>query len=281
LLDVLPPKKIHDNIFLSPGIALIAMTFLAYLPGWIIETDLWVRIQAAKSDKEGRKGVLIASFNSFIFVGIMPLITGLTSLLLFPVTNGQIPEQLKDGALIFTVMMQNYAPLWLNLILSVGLIAAAMSTIDTCGNIVALSFSRDLIEPAVAGKLNSSQLQKTARFSSVLAIFIAYIYALFTDSLWDIFYLSSGILTTTVFIPVMASFIKTTRPGEVNAAIITGIISTFVFYFLEQNGNLSEWQPDMINQTGLGYIVWAFLSALILFSTVFILRRFKLVSINQ
>lgn len=268
LNNLKPPKAPENNHWLSPGLPLIAMTFLAYLPGWLIETDLWVRIQAAKSNNDARKGVFIAGLNSFVFVGIMPLITGLTALALFPATDGIIPDILNDGALIFTVIMQNYAPLWLNLILSVGLIAAAMSTIDTCGNIVALSLSRDLIEPAMAKKLSRGQLQKVARFSSVFAIMIAYIYALFTDNLWDIFYLSSGILTTTVFIPVSASFFKSVSNTETNSAIVTGIISTFLFYFLEKKGVLIIIQPEMISETGLGYIIWAFLSSLAVFILV-------------
>ncbi|MCB0281267.1 MAG: sodium:solute symporter family protein [Calditrichae bacterium] len=268
LTDLIPPKAPGNNHWLSPGLPLIAMTFIAYLPGWLIETDLWVRIQAAQSNREARKGVFIASFNSFLFVGIMPLITGLTALALFPAVDGIIPEKLNDGALIFTVIMQNYAPLWLSLILSIGLIAAAMSTIDTCGNIVALSLSRDLIEPGLTKKLSKKQLQKVARFSSVFAIMLAYIYALFTDNLWDIFYLSSGILTTTVFIPVCASFLKSVSKTEINIAIITGIISTFIFYFLEKNGFLSAFQPEAISTTGLGYIIWAFLSSLFVFLIV-------------
>ncbi|KAA3613584.1 MAG: sodium:solute symporter family protein [Calditrichaeota bacterium] len=265
-VSITPPKSVsHDSNIFSPGAALIFMTFFAYLPGWLIETDLWVRIQAAKSNKAAKKGILIAGFNSLVFVGIMPLVIGLSALALFPPVDGIIPEQIKDGALIFTEIMKNYSPIWLNLLLSVGLIAAAMSTIDTCGNIVALSFSKDLIEPKLKNRFTPAQIQKFARFSSVLAIFAGYIYALFTDNLWDIFYLSSGILTTTVFIPVLASFFKSVSRLEINISIFTGLIFTLLFYFLEKNQLLSHIQPDVISETGLGYIAWAFLLTLLSF----------------
>jgi solute:Na+ symporter, SSS family len=268
-----PPKMAQENLFFSPGWALILITFFAYLPGWLIETDLWVRIQAARSTASARKGVLIAGINSLVFVGVMPLIIGLSALQLFPPVDGHVPEILKDGALIFTVFMESYAPTWLSLLLSVGLIAAAMSTIDTCGNIVALSFSNDLLEPKIKHRISLEQRQRLARISSVGAIFIAFIYSLFTDSLWDIFYLSSGILTTTVFIPVIASFFKNVTSSQVNTSIVTGFCATILFYFMESGDLLNSVEPQEITQTGLGYILWAFLLALAVFGIMKFFRK--------
>ena len=254
-----PPKSINSSKFFTPGLILIVMTFAAYLPGWLIETDVWIRLQAAKSDSAARNGVLLAATNSFIFVGILPLVIGLSALVIYPVENGLINSRLQDGSLIFTVIMQDYAPLWLNIFLSLGLIAAAMSTIDTCGNVVALSISHDLIEPEVKDKWPPEKLNRLARISSLVAIFIAFVYAVFTESLWDIFYLSSGILTTTVFIPMIASFIKSTKTIQVNLAIIFGLISTLLFYFLESRQLLKVIEPAGVSATGLGYILWGFL----------------------
>ena len=128
LLDnlVAPPKANNTSMLFSPGIALILMTFVAYLPGWLIETDVWVRLQAGRSNKQARKGIVLAGMNSLLFVGIIPLFIGLSALYLYPAVDGEIPSQLQDGALIFTAIMQDYAPVWLSVILSVGLIAAAM-----------------------------------------------------------------------------------------------------------------------------------------------------------
>ena len=257
-----PPKANTGLLFFTPGIALIFITFFAYLPGWLIETDVWIRLQAGRTDKVARKGVLIASLNSLIFVGIMPAIIGVSALILFPAVNGTIPAELGDGALIFTVIMSKYAPVWLNVFLSIGLIAAAMSTVDTCGNVVALSFSHDLLEPLLKKKWPEERLNRLARLSSVAAIFAAFIYAVFTESLWDIFYLSSGILTTSVFIPVLGSFLPRTRPAQVKYAIIAGLASTLIFYFLETRGYLAGIEPRVIAETELGYIIWGFLFSL-------------------
>jgi len=246
----------------SPGIALIALTFMAYLPGWIVETDIWIRMQAAKSDAEARKAMVITAGNSMLFVGLMPLLTGLTALLLYPPVDGVIPAKLEDGAVIFSLFMAEHAPAWLAILLGTGLVAAAMSTVDTCSNIVALSFSYDLVEPALEER-SPQWLGRFARFASVGAVAAAFIYALFTDSLWDIFYLSSGILTTTIFLPVIAVFRENTNVRQVQLSVVFGFIGTLLFYYLESRGYLTGIEPQWLADTQVGYILLGFLSSLL------------------
>ena len=270
-----PPKA--DPKFLqiiSPGLALIGMTFLAYLPGWLVETDVWVRLQAASSNKEARKGIGVAAFNSFLFVGVLPLLIGLSALYLYPPLGSQIPDKLKDGALIFTVLLQDFAPVWLSLVLSIGLIAAAMSTVDTCGNVVALSLSYDLLEPALQGKWSAQKLNRLARWVSVLAIGLAFVYALLTNSLWDIFYLSSGLLTTTIFFPVIGAFLKNTQKLQIYLSISLGFLGTLGGYFLEKFHFLQAFEPDWLAGTGLGYILFGFFLSAVGFALGKINREF-------
>ena len=263
LVNLSPPKQ-EAGMWVAPGITLILLTAVAYLPGWLVETDLWVRLQSAKDNGQARKGIVVASLNSFLFVGLAPAVIGLAALQLFPPVDGVIPAFLNDGALIFSEILSRFAPAWLSLVLSIGLIAAAMSTIDTCSNIVALSLSRDIVEPLMMKrKPDAAVINRLARLSSVFAVFLSYLYALFTDSLWDIFYLSSGLLTTVVAIPVISTFFKKINSRQVVSAMSTGLISTFVFYFLEKFNLLQSIEPAAIAGTGLGYILWAFLLSLL------------------
>jgi SSS family solute:Na+ symporter len=260
-----PPKANAGAISLfTAGPALIIMTIASYLPGWLVETDVWIRLQAARADAKARQGVAIAAINSFIFVGALPLIIGLSALYLYPPVNGVIPSEIRDGATIFVKLMQDYSPVWLNVFLGVGLAAVAMSTIDTCGNVAALSTCYDIVTPSLRQR-SSEQTLKLARRMSVLALFAAFCYSLIIDSLWDIFYLSSGILTTTIFLPMLAIFLPNVKPQQVQAAIITGFIGTLLFYFLEDNGYLKGLEPQWLAGTGLGYILWGFAASLLAF----------------
>lgn len=267
-----PPKTTASTIsFFAAGPALIIMTIVSYLPGWLVETDVWIRLQAARSDTKARQGVAIAATNSLIFVGILPMIIGLSALYLYSPVNGVIPPELKDGATIFVRLMQDYSPVWLNVFLGVGLAAVAMSTIDTCGNVAALSACYDIVTP-VLRKKSSPQLLQLSRRVTVLALAVAFFYSLCIESLWDIFYLSSGILTTTIFLPMMAIFLPKTKSQQVQAAIITGFIGTLLFYFLESHGYLKTVEPQWLAATELGYILWGFLASLLAFVVVGQLR---------
>ncbi|MEK7729243.1 MAG: sodium:solute symporter family protein [candidate division KSB1 bacterium] len=261
------PPKAHapaTSLF-STGFALLVMTFIAYLPGWLVTTDVWIRMQASRSTAEARKGVLIAAANSFLFVAIGPMIIGLAALFLYPPQGLSIPPELANGEKIFAVLMQDYAPVWLNVLLTVGLAAAAMSTVDTTGNVLALSLSYDLLEPATERRLSPAMRAKLPRLISIGAIAVAFSYALVIESLWDIFYLSSGILTTTVFIPMMALFRPQTQPRQVHAAIVAGFVGTLLFYFLEARQYLAKIEPEWLAATELGYILWGLLTALFAF----------------
>jgi Na+/proline symporter len=261
------PKNLADAPWwLSPGFSLVALTFLAYLPGWLVETDVWIRLQAAKNDTEARKGVLVASLNSLVFVGVLPMLIGLAALVLYPPVNGVVPEHLQDGALIFNALMRDYTPIWLNVLLGIGLVAAAMSTIDTCANVVALSLSYDLLEPELAEKgWQPSKLAALARWISVIAVFVAFVYALFTESLWDIFYLSSGILSTTVFLPVVAVFLRNSSARQVYFAIIAGFIGTLLGYIAESRGWVANIEPQWLAYTQLGYILFGMCCSILAF----------------
>lgn len=257
-----PPKTASSALSLfAAGPALIVMTLIAYLPGWIVETDIWLRLQAAKTTKGARTGVVIAGANSLVFIAILPVLIGLAALYLYPPLGSEIPPQLKDGAAIFSVLIREHTPAILGVILIVGLAAAAMSTIDTCGNVMALSLSYDVVEPYVTAKKINVDKRLLARVMSAGAIVLAYVYAIFTESLWDIFYLSSGILTTTIFIPMVALFRPKATKSQVQKAAIAGFLGTFAFYFLEKNGVLAAIQPEWLSATGLGYIAWGLLGS--------------------
>lgn len=257
-----PPKTTGPALSLfAASPALVILTLIAYLPGWIVETDIWLRLQAAKDTAAARKGVLIAAFNSFLFIAVLPLIIGMAALYLYPPVQSNIPPELNDGAAIFAVLIKNHASGVVSVLLILGLAAASMSTIDTCSNVVALSLSYDLLEPALSRAKKVIDRQRLSRYMSAGAVLLAYLYALFTESLWDIFYLSSGILTTTLFIPMMALFIQNTTRRQVQISAMVGFTATLLFYFLETRGVLGAIEPAWLAETGLGYILWGLMAS--------------------
>ncbi len=243
---------------LAPGIATIVLTFAAYLPGWIFETDLWLRVQAARDRRAARRGVAIAMANAVVFVGILPLFIGVAALTIFPAADGSAAQLGNEGDAIFVALIENFAPAWLAVFVAIGLTAAAMSTIDTCANVMALSLAYDLAEVR-----EGPGAERWSQAATAFSVAAATLFAFNTESLWDIFYLSSGILTTTVAFPVAAVFLPWASPRMVTASATAGFVTTFAAYFLETGGYLAGLQPAWLSESGLGYILWGMAAAVI------------------
>jgi len=248
---------LHWTNLIAPGLGVILLTLAAYLPGWLFETDLWLRVQAAKDKNAARKGVLLAGLNGLLFVGLLPMFIGISALYIFPMTGNEFPAAIgREGDAVFAALTTRYAPGWVSVLFSVGLTAAAMSTIDTCVNVMALSLSYDLAEIS-----KKPSAHRWSKIITALSVSAACIFALNTESLWDIFYLSSGILTTAVAFPVAAVFIKKANPSGVLWSSAAGFGGTVLFYFLEIGGLLKYSEPDWMQASGLGYILWGMAAA--------------------
>ena len=240
----------------SPGVALISLTLIAYLPGWLFETDLWLRVQAAKDSGSAKKGVMIAGINSVIFVGILPLFIGISALYLFPRENGAIPAVVgNEGDAIFSALLIKYAPEWVRLFSSLGLVAAAMSTIDTCINVMALSIGYDIAEIR-----SRRDPKRSSRIFTLISVVLTTAFALFITSLWDIFYLSSGILTTAVALPVASVFFKRAKAKPLLWSSIGGFAGTTLFYFLEKTLFFRNLEPDFLLHSGVGFIFFGIIA---------------------
>lgn len=243
---------------LAPGLATIVITFFAYLPGWMFETDLWVKVQAARDVGAARRGMLMATLNSALFVGLLPLFIGVAALALFPAEGGAAPTVLgQEGDGIFAAIVQRYAPPWLVTFAGVGLMAAAMSTIDTCANVTALSFGYDLLEIHKRPRAVAA-----SRWVMAATLAAACVFALNIDSLWNIFYLSSGVLSTSVAFPVAAVFWRRASARGVTLSSLCGFGGTCLAYLVQALGGLDRVQPAWLSATGLGYILWGGLAAL-------------------
>ena len=219
----------------------IFITFIAYLPGWLSETDIWIRLQITKNGREARKAMLLAWINGVVFVFLMPLLAALF-----------VPDSIQNGTHAVTALMGMLKnPLAIG-IAAIGLVAASMSTIDTCINVSAMTLAYDLPEK------RSQQGNRVAVWVTTGA---AVLFALYSDTLKDAFYLSSGLLSTTLFLPVVACYVPWGRRRGVMAVLIGAPVLTVLTYALENRGWIS-----IPGSEGVSYILLSFLFACMLFA---------------
>ncbi|PKM83188.1 MAG: sodium:solute symporter [Firmicutes bacterium HGW-Firmicutes-14] len=267
-----------STLFGYISIAFPLVSIVALLPGWLIEEDWWLKAQSAMNTREARKGIFANLIYNVIWVLFCASFIGLMGLIIFP------PE-LKDGVLgsaailgdtggynVIATFVTEYMPGWAKVILIVLLSALSMSTVATFTNVCAMNLSYDILQPLWYRKKKWSD-KKIISWSRGISMFIVLATIVIAElyenpnigaSLNDGYYLSSGVLTAGVAVPVFALFWKRANLRGVMFGGIAGGIGTLIFYILEYkvwefsyNMPVFDWifGPGALAGTYLGYCV--------------------------
>lgn len=258
--------------------------FIGYIPGWLIEQDLSIRMQATKTLKDARKAAWLGFLLIGVFVIILPTIVAFCSLVVFPPTAG------ADGALVANPAIGSSAlgiisafiaklPVAVAALMVIGIIASQMSTLDTFANVSALPIAHDIVDPILKKLKKSDKFRfETARVISVVVLVIGLGLAFLSENLNDVYYISSGILSASIAVQVFFMFWKrTTLPAVISSAVI-GFVGTVFGYFYEYgklafmglNGDLPEFlKPSM----GYNYIAFGVILAVITIIVVSLLTK--------
>lgn len=207
-------------------------TMVGYLPGWLIEQDLAVRMQAAPSTQEARRGAIIGFFLITVFIIIIPALVAFCALVAFNPEGSSAAAVGADYTGIILAFI-NQMPGWLAIFMFLGIIACQMSTVDTFSNVTAMPLAYDLIGPLFMKGASREKVALMARIATGGAIILALLYAIIADSLGDVYYLSSGILSACIAVPAVAIFWKRATAQGVIAGSIIGAITTFSMYWWE------------------------------------------------
>lgn len=278
LQNVTPPGLTEGSALrlFSLGIPFAIVSIVALLPGWVIEEDWWLKAQSAGSTKEARKGIWANLVYNLIWVLICSSLIGLFALVIFPPDKFQ--EALGgDAYAILTTFLSTRFPDWALVPMFAGLAALSMSTVATFTNVCALNASYDVLQPLVYRRRGWSdqRILTFSRLSSLvmvaLTILVAFLVDLFPAGLWDAYYLSSGVLSAGVAVPVLGMFWKRATLAGAFAGSALGGVSAFVLYFVEKYVLLNDYSPHWLAATYLGYAFVAVVLGLVVFVVVSLL----------
>jgi len=248
---------------LACGIAMPIILLIAYLPGWMIEQDLLLRIQGANSLKEARKGAWFALILITTFVIAIPTWIAFNAIVLFPPGVEASSAAIGgDATGIISAIILKYFPTWAQVLMFVGLLAAQMSTVDTFANVIALPLTYDIVQPAFLKTTPRPVVAQWSRILSVGAIFLGLIYALNATSLMDVYVLSSGVLTASIAIPAFAIFWKKANRMGIILSAVLGFAGNVLFYIFEYHIAQHNYQPAWLADTYLGYIIVGVVSSI-------------------
>lgn len=170
--------------FLVLGGLFPVILLVGYLPGWLIEQDLVLRLQAARSTHEARKASIWGLALIGLFVIVLPSIVALCSLVVFPPVGGASnPAIGPSGYNICSAFIEKLPP-WLSVFMVMGILACQMSTVDTFANVSALAAIYDVIEPALLARSISPQGRlSVARWGSIVVLLLSLLCGIISQSL--------------------------------------------------------------------------------------------------
>lgn len=197
-----------DYLSATAGASKYAVYVITFGCAWMIQANVWQRISAARSDKDARK-MTVMSFFAYIPLYLMVVLTGMAGLVLF--------DELPEGGIVTAVVM-NYMSPALGALAFVGISAAIMSTMDSLINTGAMTLAIDLNtrEQDDSKKLRFSQL------ATLLVTAAALLISLGVRSILQISWMASDIITTGVFVPLVAGFVW--RRGNAKGAASSMVV---------------------------------------------------------
>lgn len=234
------------NGFLFPLVLLIG-----YLPGWMTEQDLLLRIQAAPTTREAMKGAFWGFGLITVFVIVLPTVAAFCALVAFPPVNGAPPEILGADATKIITAFLTPLPVALQVFMLIGIVACQMSTVDTFANVTAMPLSHDLIEPVLRKRGASEKTRVTvAQGVTVFVFLLALGCALISEKLGDVYYISSGVLSASIAVPAMFVFWKRTTSAAVVVASLAGFFTTVGMYWYEMKYlQAAEKLPELLQKS--------------------------------
>ncbi len=244
--------KGHEHYFsFTEGFKTHMVYVITFGLSWVIQANVWQRVIATKNDKDATK---MAAMSFFIYIPLylIVVITGMAGIVLF--------DSLPKGGIIAAIVTEYMHPV-LGAFVFLGLSAAVMSTMDSLINAGAMTVSMDL----ASNKISDNKRLYISRISTFIISITAVFAAVQVRSILKLSFVASDIITSGVFVPLIAGFFwkRGTSAGAV-ASMIFGMCYAFYNLAVTQGVNLyTFYKPNSAMQSIFGILLSAVIYILI------------------
>lgn len=200
------------------------LIMVSFTLAWIISPIVWQRIQASRSDRTAKKGLLAAGGTFLVFYGLI-LTIGILAWAVF--------RDLTPGQSVLSLIISSKTNWMLGGIIFTAIAAAIMSTLDTAINTGAMSLTRDIVQRMIF----PGGIKRVVLVSRAMTLLIAGIALLIASQIKSILLslgLASEIMTVGFFIPGIAMiFMRGKAP-------LAGFLSLTLGAFFSLTGFMSQ-----------------------------------------
>lgn len=210
------------------------LILVSFTMAWIISPIAWQRIQASRSDRTAKKGLLAAGGTFLIFYGLI-LAIGILAWAVF--------RNLAPGQSVLSLIISSKTNWLLGGIIFTAISAAIMSTLDTAINTGAMSFTRDIVQRMIFPG-GAKRVVLVSRSMTLLVAGIALLIASQIKSILLSLGLASEIMTVGFFIPGIAMiFMRGKAPLAGFLSLTLGALFSLTG-FLSQMGIFPQILPE-------------------------------------
>jgi SSS family solute:Na+ symporter len=214
----------------------------------LVDPGFYQRVFAAKSARQARNAMLLSlliwfAYDWLVVAGGMLAAAG--------VNAGVLPAGLHSNDALLTAVM--YAlPAGLTGVFLAGVLATAMSTIDSYSLVAGANLSYDLYRPLAKKQVSDRELVRMTKLGIVLSWTLGYALAYTFDKLMALWVFQATALTSTVLVPIFAClFWKGKKtPTACLSSYASGLLSVIAFYFIIKHFG----EPNAI----YGTYIWSF-----------------------
>jgi SSS family solute:Na+ symporter len=196
----------------------------------LVDPGFYQRIFAARSGRQARNAMLAAII---IWLAYDWLVTAGGMLAATAVAQGLLPADLHSNDALLAVVT-HVLPTGLVGIFLAGVLATAMSTIDSYTLVAGANMSYDIYRPLVKPDASDRELVKATKIGIVLSWVLGYVIAFAFSKIMALLVFVTTILTATVLVPILVSIYwkgkKTAMAGLLSSG--SGLLSVIVFYLL-------------------------------------------------
>lgn len=224
-----------------------AQLVLLLAPAFVVSPGLVQKLFGARDEHAVRVGVGLQAA-ALLAYAVLPVLLGMAARVHFP--------DLADPGSALVKLFTEVAPMWLGALMLAAILSAEVSSADAVLFMIATSLSRDVLEPLSRGKLSDRARLALARRSALGAGALGILLANWFQSILSALSFFYGLLTLTLFVPLVAGLFWS-RPGQsVALAAIASSLGAAGLAVLV-GGTAESWLPPIPVGILAGAIVYA------------------------